>query len=467
VATTAVSAQVSTLYYMETVSTRHQLNPAFQPLPNVYVQLPVFPGIYFAGGNNSLILHDVIFPKNGKTVSFLHPEYGDKDKFFKRLRNNTRVFSEVQLDLLGFGFRAKEKNFFTFDISQKVNVNSTIPKDLFRFALYGTPDTTNVNRFNLKKLSANANAYTELAFGYSRNVDENLKLGGKVKLLLGQANVSAKSNNLTLATSRERWMASMNSEVRMTLPLVDYYELDENGEMIDDIIFIDDPKTSTFLKSNGVGTALDLGASYYMLDNRLHLSASVLDLGFIRWKGKGAARMRADGNFEFNGIELEVDEDGEINWGDFVETLENFVDSIGYKTTLGESYSTWLPAKIMLGIEYGVLDNKITFGLLSKNTIVNKSLYGEITTSVNFLPVNWFNTAISYSWMNGRFSNLGLGIGARLGPVNLYAAADYVPLRYARGGLPTHTQQFNFKSGLVLNFGYRSSKNDVKDECEE
>jgi hypothetical protein len=336
--------------------------------------------------------------------------------------------------------------------------------------LYGAPDTTKANRYNLKGFGANANAYTELAFGYSHNADENLTLGGKVKLLLGQANISAKSSDFMLETSREKWMARMNSEVNMTLPYMDYV-LDDEGKIdLDETKFREPDNGSDYFqlltKPNGLGGALDLGASYYMLDNRLHLSAAVLDLGFIRWKGKGAAKIKADDHFEFEGLDLEVDDDGEIKWGDFMETLESFADSIKYRTTLGESYSTGLPAKILLGVEYGVLDNKITFGLLSKTTIVNKSLYEEITTSVNFLPIDNFNTSISYSWLNGRFGNIGLGIGGRLGPVNLYVAADYLPLRYARGGYPTHTQQFNFRSGLVLSFG-GGSKGEEREDCTE
>jgi len=452
-----VSAQVSTLYYMKTISTRHELNPAFQPSSNIYVQVPVLSGFYITEGNNSLSLNDMFYTTNGQLVNFLHPEYGNKDKFYKLLDNNVRFFAEFQCDLLGVGVR-KEDSYITLGISQKINASMAVPKDFFKLMLYGTPDTTKVNSYDLKNFGINANAYTEIAFGYSRNVDEQLTLGGKVKLLLGQANVSVESSNLTLETSREKWIARMNTEINMTLPTIDDYELDKNNEQIDEIIYKDNAGFGDYIKPAGIGGALDLGASYYMLeDNRLHLSASVIDLGFIRWGSSKTAKMMIDGNFEFEGVELDVDENGEVSLGDFSETIDKFIDSISYKTNIGDGYTRWIPAKIFLGAEYSFFENRLTVGLLSKTTIVNKRLHEEITTSVNYLPVECFNASLSYSWVNGR-RHFGLGLGGRLGIVNMYIAADYVPLNYSADFYPTHTKVFNLKGGIVLNFGNKEKE---------
>ena len=462
--TAVVSAQVNTLYYMQTVSTRNDLNPAFQSLPNVYIQLPVISGFYFAGGNNSLILNDGIYPKFGNTVTFLHPDYGDKNKLYDQLRKDTRIFSETQVDLLGFGFRTKEKNFFTFGISQKASFSTTLPKDLFKLALYGTPDTINMNVFDLKKLNVDANVYTEIALGYSRNLNDKLIVGGKAKFLLGQANVHMKSEKFTLETSRERWIAHMNTEINASAPYVDYYINDESK--LDSVNFNEPNDNKDYLKlltkPNGLGGALDLGVSYRILNDNLHLSAALLDVGYIRWT-KNTANAKANGDFDFEGVHIELDEDNDFHMGSIEDELKSFEDSIKYRTTLGNSYGTWLPAKVMLGVEYGILENKITFGLLSKTIIANQKLYEEVTTSVNFLPINWFNASISYSWMNGRFNNVGLGLGGRIGPVNLYVATDYGPMRYTPEWYPTHTQQVNVKTGLVLNFGYKWLNDDDRD----
>jgi len=451
-----ISAQVNTLYYMKTVSTRYELNPAFQPLSDIHVQVPVLSGFYIAGGNNALVLHDVFYPApGGKTVNFLNPDYGDKNKFYNLLKTNTHLFGELQFDLLGGGFRVKETDYITFGISEKVSVNSVVPKDFFKLMLYGMPDTININRFNFSSFNVNANVYTELACGYSHKMDDKLMLGGKAKFLVGQANINTASNNLILETSREKWTAHMDSEANMTLPRIDYV-LDDDGKI--DFTKTDFNNANYFIPA-GLGVAVDAGASYYLLDNRLHLSASALDLGFIQWVGSQTIKMKADGDFDFEGTTIEMDKNGNVNWGNFEEVLNNFHHSIEYKVSPGKTYTTWLPAKVMLGAEYGLMENKITFGLLSKTTVVNKRLYEEITTSANFLPTDKFNASISYSCMNGRLSNFGLGIGGCAGPINLYLAGDYIPLRYSRQFFPTHTQQFNLKFGIVLNFRYKGVKN--------
>lgn len=123
--TAIVSAQVNTLYYMKTVSTRSDINPAFQSLPNVYVEIPGISGIYFAGGNNSLILHDVIFPKNGIPVTFLNSKYGDKDKFYDQLKKKRdfRIFTEAQIDRSALGSVSKRKT-SSPSASQKKSVSA-------------------------------------------------------------------------------------------------------------------------------------------------------------------------------------------------------------------------------------------------------------------------------------------------------------------------------------------------------
>jgi len=285
--TAIVSAQVNTLYYMKTVSTRSDINPAFQSLPNVYVEIPGISGIYFAGGNNSLILHDVIFPKNGIPVTFLNSKYGDKDKFYDQLKKKKdfRIFTEAQIDLIGFGFRFKEKNFLTFGITEKISFGTTLPKDLFKMGLYGTPDTINMNKFNFKSLGIDANVYTEIAVGYSRNVNDQLTIGGKAKFLLGQANIRTKTKEFSLETSREEWIAHMNSEINASVPYLDYY-LDNEGK-IDSLEFNTPDKASDYIKlltkPAGFGGALDLGISGYVANNHLHLSAAVLDIGYMHW----------------------------------------------------------------------------------------------------------------------------------------------------------------------------------------
>jgi hypothetical protein len=457
-ATASVSSQVNTLYYMQTVATRHEMNPSFQPLPNSYYSLlPVYSGLYMGLGNNSLALEDVVYPKRTaggeyRTVMFFNSEYGNVDDFYKSLKNTTRVYSETDLRLFAMGVRLRNSSYLTIGLNTKTSVGVFIPKDLAKLLIYGAPEAEGVNSFNLDRFGARSSVYTELAAGYSRQIDDRLTVGGKLKLLMGHANMTTKIDRIRLNASRNRWDIDIKGTVNMSAPGTEY-ELD-NKKMIDNVNFNPFDDFSFASLSGGYGAAIDLGANYKLLDDRLSLSASLLDLGFINWKKDNNANMNVNGHFEFSGVDIDV-KDGKWDDGYF----DNIEDSIKYATVLGKSYSSALAAKVMLGAEYGVVQNKLTVGALSKSTIINKSIFQEITASVNYVQFSFFNASLSYSLLNGRFGTFGLGLGGRMGPINIYLAGDYMPLKLAKQYVPYKNKAFNLQWGFLLNFGYSDKKN--------
>jgi hypothetical protein len=456
-AISVVSAQVNTLYYMKTVATRHELNPSFQPLPNSYYSiLPIYSGMYIGAGNNSLALEDIVYPKRidgkYKTIWFFNSE-GNVDDFYKQLKNTTRVYSEVDLRLFAMGLRIRNNSYLTIGLNTKTSAGVFIPKDLAKLLIYGAPDTTNINSFNLDRLGIRANAYTELAVGYSRQIDDKLIVGGKLKLLAGHANMTTKIDKIKLNASRERWEFDIKGTVNMSAPSTEY-ELDDQ-KRIENIDFDPFDNFNFGNMLGGFGAAVDLGANYKLLDDRLTVSASLLDLGFINWKAGNASNIPVSGYFEFDGVDIEF-KDGIANWDE--DYFDNIEDNIEYTTTF-ESYTSTLAAKVMLGVEYGILNNLLTFGGLSKSTIINKSIFQEITASVNYLQFSFFNASLSYSLLNGRFGTVGLGLGGRLGPFNIYVAGDYMPMKYAKQYVPYKNKAFNLQTGILLNFGYSDKKN--------
>src|ERR1035437_1699005 len=84
----AQAQQVNTLYFMENVPVRNNLNPAFQPITNFYLGLPILGLTQFGIGNNSLSLKDVIYNNNGQTISFLD-QNGDINRFNNTLKSTT------------------------------------------------------------------------------------------------------------------------------------------------------------------------------------------------------------------------------------------------------------------------------------------------------------------------------------------------------------------------------------------
>ena len=64
----------NTLYFMNEIAERNNLNPAFTPSCNFYFDFVFLPNTYFSFGNDNFILRDFIYNQNGKTQSFLNSE---------------------------------------------------------------------------------------------------------------------------------------------------------------------------------------------------------------------------------------------------------------------------------------------------------------------------------------------------------------------------------------------------------
>ncbi len=451
--------QLNTLYFMKNIEERYLLNPAFQPNYNVYVGMPIFSAFRTEIGNNAVGFNDIIFTKkiNGRdsTITFLHPE-ADVDGFYNSLPNTTRINSDFSLGVLSFGFRFKEKNYFNFGVAQKVSANMFLPKDLFKLMIYGV-DTTNTTVYNFDKMGVKATSYTELAFGYSRQLGEKLTVGGNFKFLIGQANFSSKNESLSLTAGPEQWAFEGNTQLNASIPMLVIPIKDDGSIDWENIDTEDTFKTSSLF--GNYGAAIDLGATYKLLPN-LQLSAGVTDLGFIRWK-KNTVNAGLNGRFEFNGVDYDIDDDMDAK----IDSIKTAFEEAFSSNATHDAYTTMLSTRLNIGGEYSILKDKIGFGLLSSTLFTNKTAFEELTASVNFRPAKFFSASFTYTLLGGTYSSLGLGLQGKAGPVNIYFLADQVPLSYAtRNYIPKDLRSFNFQFGIGLAFGNPDKKKDDNDK---
>ncbi|MDR3189435.1 MAG: DUF5723 family protein [Prevotellaceae bacterium] len=449
--------QVNTLYFMNNVPERNAYNPAFQPVHNVYIDLPLMPNFRFEVGNSSLGFSDAIFSQkiNGvdSTITFLHPAaQGKKDDFYKRLSKTTRVYGDLTFNIIGFGFRVKQ-NYFTVDVSQKASMGMYVPRDLFKLALYGAGKGSGgySDVFDLSRLGMQASLYTEIGLGYSRKIDDKLTVGGKLKYLIGQANINTDIEEFKLTTGADRWKISGSGTINASLPLVNI-PFGADG-MIDLANLNPDVNASSFststIFSSNNGFGVDLGATYNILPE-LQLSAALIDLGFIRWRSN-LTNASMGVNFDTEGIDYRPGDKLEDKMDTLLQKLEKeFVSSGSHN-----SYTTALSTRFNVGAEYSVVNNKIGFGLLSSTLYANRGLYTDLTVAANLRPCTWFSTSFTYSLLNGRLSNVGFGAQLRVMPFNMYLAIDRIPLTFAsrETPIPTNLKSVNLQAGLVWVIG--------------
>lgn len=456
VSSRALAQQVNTLYFMDNVPFRHALNPAFQPVQDVYFGLPVVGFTQMSFGNNSLALKDVIYKFNGQTVSFLHPDGGSVDKFYHNLHSTGLISSSFETNLLSFGFRHKMA-FLSFTLSEKFNSLIAIPRDAFNLALYGTPLLFD-NKFNLTKLETDESLYTEAALGYAKVLNKKWSVGAKLKYLFGSANFSNTNSMIKINAGIDQWTLVGEGNAYYSSPVAVNIASDFKS-----MTYSLPANTSDWLKRSGAGAGVDLGVTYNA-NADLTFSAALVDLGFIRWK-KNALNVNYATNFAFDGVVKIINgtTTGTINgvtgvngFGVYVaDSIVSALDSASTYSRSHKSYSTYTPATLNAGAEYKVFDSKLTVGLLSCTQMFKKTVLEELTVSVNAKPTDWFNASLSTSLLEGRLSSVGAGLGLRTGFVHWLLAADYIPFQlssYQGIPIPYSTQTFNLALGVNLVF---------------
>lgn len=464
----AVAQNAQTLYFMEEITERNNMNPAFTPNCKFYFDFIFMPNFFIGGGTDQFILNDFIFNRNGQTTTFLSSE-AEIDRFFKKLKPATTLNVNAKFNILSFGFRFNRKNYLTFDFGINADLTGYVPRDLMRLSLLGTPSDT-YNKFDFSKLGVDATMWSNVSIGYMREVNDKWTFGFKAKYLMGYANMQTNVSNMSLVAARDRWELDAHGRVNASLP-VDY-ALDENGRLDTESIALQQESDllSLLYRPAGHGAAIDLGFTYKPIKN-LTISASLTDLGFIRW-GRNMVGASMNGSTSIDGLIQPNDslflEDGSINTGVITDRLNGVLDTIIASAEIDKEpkpYCSMLNANFYAGVEYGVLNNKISFGLVNDLRFNHAHVRDEVTLAVNFRPIHWLKASFSYSFVNGRGGNLGVGLNLRAGMFNTFLIMDYVPLSWANinytdeNGMmqtipaPNRTQMVNIQAGMSWNIG--------------
>ena len=465
--------EVNTLFFLENAPMRHIVNPAFQPVSNGYVNFTPLGYTSIWAGNNSLTMRDVIYNYNGKTITALHPEGGDRDALYDAFRKATLINTQMTLNILGFGFRHKENGYVNINITERIDGGVTLPRGLFQFALQGgMKNLDGVNTVDLTQLGLHVMAYTEISGGYSYKLNEHWTVGGKLKFLLGQAYASMWNKNITAETSIKEWHVMGNGRVDIAMPLEKVMPERVGYDAFTNINFNEATKgmgIMDYIKPSGYGAAIDIGATYKPIE-QVQISFALNDVGFIYWNRGKTYKTSIDttftgvGDFEYGHYIVDDKFSVDSLWSDTKTSLINFAK--GMHSQPGEAgFARMVNMHLNVGVDANFLDNLLGVGVFSKTTLYNNRLYEELTIGGTLRPCNWFNLAVSYSLINnGKFSNIGAGMSFMpYDGVNMTLAMDYIPTSYAYKGdipIPYRAKGINLALGFSIVWGTNHKNKD-------
>ena len=465
VCTLSANAQfLRTSYFMEGTHYRQQLNPALTPTKG-YFNLPVIGAVNATVGSTSLGYQDII------DIIDDGDDFYTKPDFMNRLKDNNKLNVNFSTEILSAGWY-KGKNFWSFNIGLRTDIGANLTKNMFTFLneMETVEENWRNSNYDISGQQLNINAYTEIGLGLSRQINSRLTVGARVKALLGIGNMELKLNRVAMSAnlpsdqqinqwSSESYWNSMTpsqaaqaaqelkdkfnnyhanltvgAELKSSFKGLELQE-EEGKDYVTDFDF-----DSGKLGIAGYGFGIDLGASYKILD-KLTVSASVLDLGFISWSKSSTKIASANPDpIDIKGSTYAnmVDPNNPNTVMNAVNQLQN--DAQGYmdRVTNGdvldydmlqlevsdakESRKSRLASTLVLGAEYGFFNNKLAVGVLSTTRFVQPDALTELTFSANYRPKSWFNVALCYLSIESAGKSFGLGL--KLGP--LFVGTDYM-----------------------------------------
>lgn len=439
----ASAQQIRTAYFMDKATARTALNPAFRP-DRGYVGIPVLGSLSVAYGSNGVSLDHLLFQNNGRLVTFMDASV--PDNFLNNLKKNNQLNTEFSTKILSGGWYAG-RGFWTVGVGVNATVSANVPKTLFEFMKRGTG--LEGATYNIKNLHAYADSYVDLSVGYSRPINDRLTVGGTYKFLMGAGNSDVYLDEMNAVMNGDMWKITSRGRMAASAKgLMIENATDNNDQPYIDNFDYDSPGIA------GFGSAIDVGASYKILDN-LTVSAAVLDFGFISWSKGSTLRGISDGEFYFDGFDLPI---GDQKGSSIQEQLDDMTDNIKDLVHFTEDpkhrgRTTMLRSTINVGGEYSILDNRLSFGLLSSTRFYKPKAYTELTVSVNYRPVEWFATTVSYSLIHSAFKTFGLALNFSPSWINFFVGSDYMITKVTPQCVPIKAHASNLYFGLSVPLG--------------
>ena len=453
---TASAQQLQSAYFLDGYAYGHQLNPAKDYDRGGYLALPIISGTQI-GMYGNLNVQDVLRqnPKGSGLVTYLHPNIGI-DEALSRFNSNNKLIQDLRLNVLSVGFHAFH-GFNTIGINIRETTGVNVPYEFFEL----TKNLQNKN-YNISSFGATAQSYAEIALGHSHNVIDGVRIGAKVKALVGLARFDASMDNLSLNLSDpNRWTATANATIEANVkglswgaPKYNEYSDGTTYQTIDfDNIDVDGVGPAGMGFAVDLGTEVDLGKFVEPLKG-MKVSLAANDLGSIKWKeGVKAVNDGKPFVFEgFNDIQISdgpgVDiEDQADDLGDRLERLYNLRDGGTTKAT-----SAGIGATLVAGLEYALpAYDRLSFGLLYTKRFQQQYGWNEARLSATISPVSWFEATANVG--TGTFGTTwGWVFNLHPAGFNVFVGMDHVIGQVSKEFIPLRSNA-DITFGIAFPFG--------------
>jgi len=449
VATNLTAQNKQLLYNFTDIPQSLMTNPGADVKYKWYAGVPFLSGISMNGGSSGFSAYD-LFANDGI-------DFNTKLRsVLSKTTHNDVLSLNQQLELFSGGFRIgteDNRSYLSFGLYQEFDFLNYIPQDIATLAIDGNKDYLG-KRFDLADLSAKADLLSVFHIGIHKRIQDNLIVGARAKIYSSIFNASSVINTgyiYTNTSTDSYYEQIVYSNLQLNTSGITQYKDANNSNVGADV------KKGMLLGGN-LGLGLDLGLTYYPQTN-VQFTASVIDLGYISHT-KEVESYSYKGFYNYKGLVPHFNNENaaQANYQDFKNAI--IID------TLHTKYTTWRPTKFNTSAQYSFEEERVVDGSCNCEgtdpSIFYKSTVGAqlfaMTTPKSplfaltaFYKRNFsksFQMKATYTADSFSFTNVGLGMSTKVGPVHFYVLADNL-LSYAD---VSKANSLSFQLGLNVIF---------------
>ncbi len=417
------------IYNLTATPQSYLLNPGRMPLSNMYVSLPIIGGINASYGNSGFTLANLNLINNNNGN-----EQGDNN-FFKNnfkdfigvLQPQNHLYTDASINLLGFGMKLGARNYVSFQATENINIQADYPRSLFElFNDVSQNQVVSNQTYSLSNLNFNAVQYRSLALGFTRQITSKFSAGGRVKYLMGIANITTLNKGFQMTSDAQNQTFKQEGALGLFSSGIQTLSYDP---------------AAYWLGSGNFGVAFDLGL-HYNVSPKLEVSASVINIGSIKWKNDLSFTSLSNSKVTFSSTDINAFSDG----------VASVIDSVtNGPVSLPNPYSLRLPATAYLSGNYYFTPSTSAGILISPrfyNGYVDWAFAGNVQTRIHKI----LQAGLTFSSYNRSNTNVGTALAVDLGPVQLYVASDNILSALK----PQQSKNVHGNVGINLNFGRKT-----------
>lgn len=431
--------QSNTMYLMHDVPQSNLLNPAVQLKCRYFIGIPALSSLHVSYTNTAFTYNDLAATNTWNV-----------DGVFNQLHRTDLFSVDLLLHPISLGYRWKSW-YFTFNLAEQVHGYLTVPKDLAEVVFYGNgPFIGETAKFS--SLRPGAYHLRKYSIGVSKITGPYLTAGIRGNLLFGKANLSAGRSRMQVTTDEDNFGILLDGFYTMNgaFPVTITQDADGNIDGVEPGEF---DLRQYLLNRGNPGFSIDLGA-IYRYDERITLSASLLDLGFISWR-RDVNNVTGEGSFQYVGDELSE----EIISTGYLRDLTDSIQDAFDVTTTRDPYTYFLPTQLFLGGSYRFREN-ISFGVVNRNLVYRSKIHSSLTLSAQADLLDRITAILSWSYLNNSIKNVGFGLAYHGKGFQFHAVTDNLLGFF----YPFNTRSLNIRAGFNLMLGCpRGRKEQLKE----